>query len=45
VRYSELLTFKRQTFIKMKQCLAEMALASIVEDMERMTEQEAQIYR
>jgi hypothetical protein len=29
----------------MKQCLAEMALASIVEDMERMTEQEAQIYR
>jgi len=25
----------------MKQCLAEMALASIVEDMERMTEEEA----
>jgi hypothetical protein len=29
----------------MKQCLAEMALASIVEDMERMTDEEAQQYR
>ena len=45
VRFQELLVFKRQTFTKMKQCLADMALASIVEDMERMTEQEAQVYR
>ena len=43
--YQELLVFKRQTFTKMKQCLVEMALASIVEDLERVTEEEAQGFR
>jgi hypothetical protein len=44
-RFNDLLTFKKQTMTKMRQCLVEMALASIAEDLDRVTEQEANAYR